>query len=76
MRGIALALLLALALAQSNPNSIQARDAWLRLTPPVIKSTSAYLILTNLSPRPLRLVGASSPLAESALVMTDYREVR
>lgn len=78
MRVIALTLLtlLALALAQSQPHAIQVQEAWVRLMPPVLKSTSAYLSLSNPSERPLRLVGAASPLAQSVVLMTDFREVR
>lgn len=58
MRWIKLFLLAGLALAQP---ALQLREGWVRRVPGNI--TAAYLVLYNPGARPLKIVGASTPVA-------------
>lgn len=65
--GLALALAWGPALAQ-----VTAEGGWIRLAPPVVQSTAAYLTLVNRGPTPLRLLGARTPLAERVSLHESY----
>ncbi|MFN4231936.1 copper chaperone PCu(A)C [Thermus sp.] len=60
-----------LALAQA-----VATPGWVRLVPPVVKDTTAYLTLENRGKTPLRLVGGETEVAERVSIHVDYRETR
>lgn len=47
---------------------------WVRLVPPVVKDTAAYLTLENPSNTPLRLVAAETEVAQRVSIHRDYRE--
>lgn len=66
-----LILLGGLALAQA-----VAIPGWVRLVPPVVKDTAAYLTLENRGKTPLRLVGAETDVAERVSLHQDHREHR
>ncbi|WP_240307613.1 copper chaperone PCu(A)C [Thermus caldifontis] len=73
-RGLALGLSLLLggaAWAQA-----LATPGWVRLVPPVVKDTAAYLTLENRGKAPLRLVGAETEVAERVSIHKDHREHR
>ncbi|BCZ87876.1 copper chaperone PCu(A)C [Thermus thermophilus] len=53
-----------------------ATPGWVRLVPPVVKDTAAYLTLENRGKLPLRLVGAETDVAERVSFHQDYREHR
>ncbi len=69
MRRFALLLLLTPALAQ-----VVATPGWVRLVPPVVADTAAYLTLENRGKAPVRLVGAETPMAKRVSLHRDYRE--
>ncbi len=71
MRLAALLPLLAPALAQ-----VVAAPGWVRLVPPVVPDTAAYLTLENRGKTPVRLVGATTPIAQRVSLHRDYRETR
>lgn len=71
MRLAALLLLLAPALAQ-----VVATPGWVRLVPPVVPDTAAYLTLENRGKTPVRLVGATTPIAQRVSLHRDYRQTR
>ncbi len=71
MRRFALLLLLTPALAQ-----VVATPGWVRLVPPVVADTAAYLTLENRGKAPARLVGAETPMAKRVSLHRDYRETR
>lgn len=66
-------LLLWAALALAQP---VASDGWVRLVPPVVRDTAAYLTLENRGKTPLRLVGAETEVAQRVSFHRDYREHR
>jgi copper(I)-binding protein len=47
---------------------------WVRLVPPVVPDTAAYLTLVNRGQTPLRLVGAETPVASRVSLHRDYQE--
>jgi copper(I)-binding protein len=49
---------------------------WVRLVPPVVQDTAAYLALENRGKTPLRLVGAETPVAKRVSLHRDYQERR
>lgn len=49
---------------------------WVRLVPPVVKDTAAYLTLENRGRLPLRLVGAETEVAKRVSMHQDHREHR
>ncbi len=53
-----------------------ATPGWVRLVPPVVKDTAAYLTLENRGKTPLRLVGAETEVAERVSFHQDHREHR
>ncbi|WP_038055150.1 copper chaperone PCu(A)C [Thermus amyloliquefaciens] len=66
-----LILLGSLALAQA-----AVTPGWVRLVPPVVKDTAAYLTLENRGKTPLRLVGAETEVAERVSFHQNNREHR
>lgn len=61
-------------LAQNS--SVQLLEGWIRLPPPMLKSSVAYMVLQNSSDRPLRLTGGSTEVAQTVILMGDYVEER
>ncbi len=53
-----------------------ATPGWVRLVPPVVKDTAAYLTLENRGSAPLRLVGAETEVAQRVSIHMDHREHR
>jgi periplasmic copper chaperone A len=53
--------------------SIQVENAWLQAVPPVAEATAAYMRIRNLSPSPLKLIGASSAIATKIEPMITTR---
>lgn len=53
-----------------------ATPGWVRLVPPVVKDTAAYLTLENRGKTPLRLVGAETEVAERVSFHQNNREHR
>ncbi|WP_337844081.1 copper chaperone PCu(A)C [Thermus sp.] len=73
MRTLALLLpFLALALAQR----VEVQPGWVRLVPPVLQDTAAYLTLLNRGDKPLRLLGGETPVARRVSLHRDQREQR
>jgi copper(I)-binding protein len=62
------------AFADSIP--IRIDNAWLQAVPPVAESTAAYMRIRNLSESPLKLIGASSPIATKIEPMLTTRRER
>lgn len=48
---------------------VKAKQAWIRLVPPVSSDTAAYMTLTNSSDQPLRLVKGETALAKMVMPM-------
>jgi periplasmic copper chaperone A len=59
-------------LADGVPISIE--NAWLQAVPPVAEATAAYMRIRNLSQSPLKLIGATSPIATriEPMITTRY----
>src|ERR1700693_6177535 len=55
---------------------IRIENAWLQAVPPVAEATAAYMRIRNLSESPLRLIGASSPIATKIEPMLTTRRER
>nr|WP_279232244.1 copper chaperone PCu(A)C [Thermus albus] len=53
-----------------------ATPGWVRLVPPVVKDTAAYLTLENRGSTPLRLVAVETDLAQRVSIHKDHREHR
>lgn len=74
--------LLLLALALGLPSlaqpaaGVRLLEGWVRLTPPTLKNTTAYMVLSNPTGRALRLTGGSTEVAGMVMPMTDHRETR
>jgi periplasmic copper chaperone A len=62
------------ALADGIP--IEIENAWLQAVPPVAEATAAYMRIRNLSQSPLKLIGASSPIATKIEPMITTRDER
>jgi copper(I)-binding protein len=62
------------ALADGVP--IKVENAWLQAVPPVAEATAAYMRIRNLSQSPLKLIGASSPIATKIEPMITTRHER
>jgi periplasmic copper chaperone A len=62
---LAAAFLPALALAQTA--SLVAKDAWVR-KPPAGETAAVYFVLANTGTKPVTVIGATSPLAESVMI--------
>ncbi len=71
MRLLVLFFLLVPALAQA-----RVEGGWVRLVPPVLKDTAAYLTLVNPGPKPLRLLGGETPIAQRVSIHREQREHR
>jgi periplasmic copper chaperone A len=54
--------------------SIKIENAWMQAIPPVSDATAAYMKITNLGGSPLRLTGASSPVATTVEPMITTRK--
>jgi periplasmic copper chaperone A len=63
-----------IALGEDLPIKIE--NAWLRALPPVAEATAAYMRIRNLGEAPLKLTGASSPIATSIEPMITTKRVR
>jgi copper(I)-binding protein len=55
---------------------IKVENAWLQAVPPVAEATAAYMRFRNLSQAPLKLIGASSSIAEKVDLMITTRQQR
>ena len=55
---------------------IKVESAWLQALPPVAEATAAYMKIKNLGATPLKLVGASSPIATRIEPMITTKQVR
>ena len=55
---------------------IRIENAWLQAVPPVAEATAAYMRIRNLSQSPLKLIGASSPMATKIEPMITTRHDR
>ncbi|TBH17589.1 copper chaperone PCu(A)C [Thermus thermamylovorans] len=73
MRPLFFPLLALLAMAAAQP---VATGGWVRLVPPVVRDTAAYLTLENRGRAPLRLVGGETPVAERVSIHQEHREHR
>lgn len=62
------------ALADGVPIKIE--NAWLQAVPPAAEATAAYMRITNLSQSPLKLIGASSPIATKIEPMLTTRRAQ
>jgi len=70
---LGLAILLgAPALAQEPPLKIE--QGWVCAVPPPVSDSVVYMTLVNSSEQTLRLTGASTPIAESAVLMITTRK--
>ncbi|GLV48437.1 transporter [Thermus sp. LT1-2-5] len=69
-------LLLLLALLSWAWAQVVATPGWVRLVPPVVPDTAAYLTLENRGKTPVRLVGAETPVAQRVSFHRDVRETR
>ncbi len=70
------AALLALGLTLAQAPVVRVQDPYVRLVPPTLKDTAAYMTLENLGTKPLRLVGGSTPAAAMVMPMRGVSEVR
>ncbi len=59
-------------LSQSVP--VKVERAWIQAVPSVSNATAAYMKITNLSANPLKLTGASSPIATRVEPMITTRK--
>jgi periplasmic copper chaperone A len=55
---------------------IKIENAWLQALPPVAEATAAYMKIRNLGETPLKLIGASSPIATRIEPMITTKQVR
>jgi periplasmic copper chaperone A len=55
---------------------ITVENAWLQAVPPVADATAAYMRIRNLGQSPLKLIGASSPIATKIEPMITTRRQR
>lgn len=69
-----MALSLALGMAQTLP--IQVQDPFVRLVPPNLKDSAAYMTLINTSDKPLRLIAGSTPAAAMLMLMEGTSEMK
>jgi copper(I)-binding protein len=63
-----------IALADSLPIKIE--NAWIQALPTVAEATAAYMKIRNLGEAPLKLIGASSPIATRIEPMITTKQVR
>jgi len=69
-----LCLLSRIALADDLP--VKVENAWLQALPPIAEGTAAYMKIRNLGRVPLKLIGASSPIATRIEPMITTRQAR
>ncbi|WP_117237877.1 copper chaperone PCu(A)C [Thermus sediminis] len=55
---------------------VVAEPGWVRLLPPVVRDTAAYLTLENRGRTAVRLLGAETEVAERVSLHRDHREHR
>jgi periplasmic copper chaperone A len=55
---------------------IKIENAWLQALPTVAEATAAYMKIKNLGQEPLKLIGASSPIATRIEPMITTKQVR
>ncbi len=55
---------------------IRIENAWLQAVPPVAEATAAYMRIENHGPTPLKLIGATSPIAAKIEPMITTRSER
>jgi periplasmic copper chaperone A len=55
---------------------IEIENAWLQALPPVAEATAAYMKIKNLGQLPVKLTGASSPIATTIEPMITTKQVR
>jgi periplasmic copper chaperone A len=55
---------------------LRIEKAWIQAVPAVSEATAAYMKITNLSAGPVKLTGASSPVAAEVEPMITTRETR
>ncbi len=58
----------------SQAEAVSVQDAWIRETPPGAKVTAGYMVLSNASEQPARLVGAELAEAERAEIHTMFMQ--
>ena len=63
-------------IARADSLPIKIENAWMQAVPPVADTTAAYMKIINLGQGPLRLVGASSPVAIRVEPMITTRQER
>ncbi len=64
--GLSLSAVSSLSQATESNADLRINNGWVRLLPPVSKTTAAYFELHNLSDNKVKLLGASTPLAKTA----------
>ena len=63
-------------IAPADDLPIKVENAWLLALPPVAEATAAYMKIKNLGATPLKLIGASSPIATRIEPMITTKTVR
>jgi copper(I)-binding protein len=75
-RSIFFATLLLSAIAfADDPLPVKITGAWVRAVPPSVTDTAAFMRLQNTGDAPLRLIGATTPIAAMAMPMATTRKV-
>ena len=69
------ALLFSTAALAGDTLPLKIQDPWVRAVPPSITATAAFMRLQNTGNAPLRLTGASTPIARMAMPMETTRKV-
>jgi periplasmic copper chaperone A len=76
-RRLVLLILCCVSRAASADNlPIKIENAWLQALPTVAEATAAYMKIKNLGEEPLKLIGASSPIATRIEPMITTKQVR
>jgi hypothetical protein len=68
-----LAALTALSAGFAAPPGLQLEDAWVRWIPSPVPNTALYGVLVNPTDRDVRLVGATTTVAQAAMPMTTRK---
>jgi len=55
---------------------IKVENAWVQAVPPIAEATAAYMKIRNIGSSPLKLIGASSPIAAKIEPMITTRSER
>jgi hypothetical protein len=63
-------------IARADDLPIKIENAWLQALPTVADATAAYMEIRNLGEAPLKLIGASSPIATRIEPMITTKQVR